>query len=150
MKGDKRPDEWLNTINRCSPETNWQVLEAQSLAGLIRHRAESSRSEELVAGYLTGDWFDRGPTDIPGRITDLHAFPEDDVLFALANHGIVFKGTMEGENWVALNDQYPLALGTSPVFDVFKTDQGYRILCGGWIKVINQWGVFWSDDEGAT
>lgn len=150
VKGDKRPAEWLNTINRCSPETDWQALEAQSLAGLIRQRAEGSRSEELVAGYLTGDWFDRGPTDIPGRITDLHAFPEDDVLFALADHGIVFKGTMAGENWVALNDQYPLALGTSPVFEVFKTDQGYRILCGGWIKVINQWGVFWSDDEGAT
>lgn len=150
IKGDKRPAEWLHIINRSSPETDWQALEAESLTGLIQYRANGGRSSELVPGYLTGDWFDRGPTDIPGRITDLHAFPEDDVLFALSDHGIVFKGTMSGENWVALNDQHPLALGTSPVFEVFTTNQGYRILCGGWIKVINQWGVFWSDDEGST
>lgn len=150
IAGDKRPAEWLNTINRCSPETDWQSLEAQSLAGIIRARREGQRSNELVEGYLAGDWFERGPIDIPGRVTDLQAFPEDDVLFALADHGIVFKGSMSGQNWVALNDQFPLALDVAPVFDVFKTDSGYRILCGGWIKVINQWGMFWSDDEGAT
>lgn len=150
LPGDKRPAEWMHTINRCAEGTDWQALEAQSLAALIRARRDGLRTEELADGNLSGEWFERGPLDIPGRVTDLHAFPEDDVLFALADHGIVFKGSMAGENWVALNDQFPLALDVAPVFDVFKTETGYRILCGGWIKVINQWGLFWSDDEGAT
>lgn len=150
IRGDKRPAEWLNTIHRCSPESDWQALEAQSLNSILREKGNGDRSDELVEGFLAGEWFERGPVDIPGRVTDLQAFPEDDVLFALADHGIVFKGNMSGENWEALNDQFPLALDVAPVFDVFKTESGYRILCGGWIKVLNQWGLFWSDDEGQS
>ena len=148
--GDKRPLEWLNTINRCSPDSDWRSIESESLTELLKKKSQSLKSQTLADGNITGTWHERGPLDVPGRVTDLQVFPEDNIIFALTDGGILFKGSLDSQDWIALNDQFPLALGTSPVLDVFLTPSGFRILCGGWIKMTNQWSMFYSDDDGAT
>ena len=140
--GEKVPAEWLERIHKAAPGDDWQAIEANSIRQLL------AAKQARTAGGVFGDWVERGPSNIPGRIVDIEIDYTNGYMYAQSDHGIIFRADdFEGTNWVALNDQHPLGLDVSSQLEVF--DDG-NMVSSGWIKVDNYWGVYHSGDGGNT
>jgi hypothetical protein len=145
LKSEGRPADYSNLINRTSPGDNWKSIEAASMRDLIESRRMKSGSDSLDR-Y----WSERGPANIPGRITDIKIDYRLGLIYCLSDHGLVFKGNLDGTGWKSLNDQHPLAQDVGCYLDIIQMADHTRILVGGWQKTLDGWGVFYSDDDGAT
>jgi hypothetical protein len=144
-QGEGLPQEWIQTVNRTAPGDNWKSIEAASLSGLIECRRLKTGTDPLDTF-----WVERGPANIPGRITDLSVDYASGRIYALTDHGMVFRGTSDGPDWIPLNDQFPLAQGVASFMDVIPGGNHLRIIVAGWQKTLDGWGVFLSDDDGAS
>ena len=145
QKSEGVPSEWTALVNRTAPGDNWKTIEAASMRELIDVRRLKSGSDTL-----DGYWSERGPDNIPGRITDIRVDYENNLIWCLSDHGMVFKGDIDGTGWRSLNDQFPLAQGVACYLDVIYLNKKPRIIVAGWQKTTDGWGVYYSDDEGAT
>lgn len=141
-KSKKVQPEWIEKTHKAAEGDDWRAIEANS----IRQLLEAKKSG--IYSSLNGNWVERGPSNIPGRIVDLKIDYENQHLYAHSDHGIVFKSSnLAGENWVALNDQFPLGLDVASHLELFE--DGKMVVCG-WIKVDNFWGVYFTTDDGQT
>lgn len=139
-EGERVPDEWLNRINKTAHGDDWRAIEANSIRQLIADK------ETFTITNIQGSWVERGPSNIPGRIIDIEIDYEQNHIYALSDHGIVFRSDdLAGSNWTALNDQHPLGLDVASQLEIF--DDG-NLVTSGWIKVDNNWGVYHSGDGG--
>jgi hypothetical protein len=145
VDGEGVPEVWINTINRADPGEDWRKIESASLMELIESGRTKSGGNELDEA-----WTERGPSTIPGRITDIDIDYVDELLYCVTDHGIVFRGNLDGTDWQPLNDQYPVSQGVGCFLQVIRTAEGIRILSGGWQKTTGTWGVLYSDDLGKT
>jgi hypothetical protein len=143
--GEKIPEEWIERTHRAAPGVDWRKLEAESMQSLIaQSKAAKNRSG------INGFWSERGPYNIPGRVTDFDYNYQEVAGYALSDHGIVFRSddpTLLG--WDAQNDQFPLGLGVAGALRCFSTSTG-RLIATGYMKVDNDWGIYYSQDEGLT
>jgi photosystem II stability/assembly factor-like uncharacterized protein len=139
---EKRSDEWYETIHKAAPGADWKEIEARSIAEMIARSGSASNRE------LEGMWVERGPSNIPGRITDVDIDFDNGQIYALSDHGIVFQSSdLEAGVWIPKNDRFPLGLDVSAQLEVF---QGGDLVAGGFIKSTNDWGVFYSEDQGLS
>ena len=141
-EGERVPEEWLELIHKAAPGDDWRAIEAKSMRRLLAGRS----NKDLTT--LAGDWVERGPSNIPGRIVDMEINYTHNRIYAISDHGIVFRSDdLTGDNWTPLNDQHPLGVGVASQLKVF--DDG-NIVSSGWIKVDNYWGTYHSSDDGQT
>lgn len=104
VKGeDKKPSDWF-LMQRAYPLgriPDDQPLKAIRQAKALR--AEAALSNRL--GSVVPTWMEAGPTNIPGRITDIAVDPANpNVIYAAAAAGGVFKSTDFGFNWTPIFD----------------------------------------------
>lgn len=138
----KRSEQWWEIIHKAAPGDDWRAIEAESIAEMIA-RAGSAGNRDV-----SGTWVERGPSNIPGRITDVDIDFENNRIYALSDHGIVFQSSdLEATAWSAQNDRFPLGLDVASQLEVFA---GGDLVTSGYIKAINKWGVFYSKDHGLT
>lgn len=137
--GEPVPEEWIERTHKTAPGDDWKSIEANSINELTKSQL----------GYLrsTGTWVERGPSNIPGRITDIDIDYENEHIYSLSDHGIVFRSDLNGNDISAKNDQFPLALGTTGQLKHFE-GSGANLICAGWIRVLDGWGVYHSNDGG--
>ena len=141
-EGEKVPDEWIEKIHKAAPGEDWRTIESKSIKKLLAAKKSGDTKT------LTGEWKERGPSNIPGRIVDLEIDYSNQRIYALSDHGIVFRSDdLAGNNWTPLNDQFPL--GQNVVSQLKMLDEGHLVTCG-WIKVDNGWGTYHSNDGGIT
>jgi len=99
-KAERRPNDWFY-VQRAYPNTDVPTaarLEAVAQVQQLR------QSEALKKSAVT--WTEAGPTNIPGRITDLAVHPDHpEVIYAASAAGGVFKSTDFGSSWTALFDE---------------------------------------------
>jgi hypothetical protein len=143
MDGTPVTQSWMDLINKTASGDSWQTIEAASIRQLLPIRAVTSVSS-------SGHWAERGPSNIPGRITDLDIDYFNERIYALSDHGIIFRSSdLNASAWEALNDQYPLALGVAGQL-VILPDSSTKMVVGGYLKTTNGWGVRYSHDNGDT
>ncbi len=100
-KLEQRPNDWFYQ-QRAYPHK--QIPNAARLAAFdkareLRATAASQRSSNAIT------WGEAGPTNIPGRITDIAVAPTDiDVVYAGSAAGGVFKSSDGGGTWTAVFD----------------------------------------------
>ncbi|MDX1907858.1 MAG: T9SS type A sorting domain-containing protein [Bacteroidia bacterium] len=141
--GKRRPVAWDSLIHRTAPGDDWRAIEARSLQSLIQGR-------DMHIPEITGTWAERGPANVPGRITDIDIDYIQGHVYALSDYGLVFRsGDLSCQTWSSLNDHHPLGLGTGAKMKVLPGAQP-RIVVAGWQKTLNAWGIFYSDDLGAA
>jgi photosystem II stability/assembly factor-like uncharacterized protein len=139
-EGEKVPESWLNKIHKTAPGDDWRAIEAEGIKQLI---AEKEKDNIM---NIQGDWVERGPSNIPGRIVDIEIDYNNNHIYAHSDHGIIFRSdNLQGTNWTALNDQHPLGLDVASQLELFKNGS---LVTSGWIKVDNYWGVYHSGDGG--
>jgi photosystem II stability/assembly factor-like uncharacterized protein len=112
----KRPSDWFY-IQRAYPNgivSTEKQRQAISYAKVSRRaaidRASSSRSTSAIA---QSNWVQAGPTNIPGRISDIAVHPSDlATVYAASSAGGIFKSTDSGHTWTTtFNDEGSLAMG---------------------------------------
>lgn len=102
---------------------------------------------------LSLDWQQEGPGNIGGRIDVLTLSPSDnDIIYAGATNGGIFKTTDGGENWDPIFDDQPyLAIGAIAIDpsdeDIVYAGTGDRNFTGG--SFLGN-GIYKSDDAGET
>jgi hypothetical protein len=119
------PEEWTRKVNRTDPGEDWRKIEAASLM-------ELSEAGGKKSGGVSFDeaWTERGPSTIPGRITDIDIGYADQLIYCVTDHGIVFRGNLDGTDWKPLNDQHPVSQGVGCFLQVIRLADGIRILSG--------------------
>lgn len=138
----KKAEEWSAQIHKAAPGINWKDIEAHSIAQQI----ENDKSANI--NFQNGTWIERGPSNIPGRITDVDVDYQNGNIYAISDHGIVFKSSnLQATSWTAQNDRFPLGLDVATQLEVFN---GGNLVSCGFIKSTNQWGVYYSTNGGIT
>ena len=141
-KGERVPEEWITKTHRAAPGDDWRAIEAASIRQMI------GQGGSLQTAAFSGSWQERGPSNIPGRIVDIKINYASGQMYAISDHGIIFRSDdLQGNGWTALNDRFPLGLGVASKLEIFPG--GYLLSCG-WIKADNNWGIYYSDDNGQS
>ncbi len=96
---EKKPNDWF-FMQRAYPLG--KIPLDQYLASL-----EQAKAMRAKAGDKDGIiWSEAGPTNIPGRITDIAVHPEyPNIIYAGAACGGVFKSTDNGASWTPIFDE---------------------------------------------
>ncbi len=102
-------DQWL-TIRSYPDEAFNQTEYLQKINQIKTHATSVADSREVE---LSLDWKQEGPGNIGGRIDVLTVSPTDqDIIYAGATNGGIFKTTNGGETWNPIFDDQPyLAIG---------------------------------------
>lgn len=153
-KARQQPDEWEGISHGENLDFDWRTGQARTLA-LFRdtyHSAQTADRDVQVYGPFKGEWLEKGPSKIPGRVTASEVLYAQNRIYLLTDGGYLFRGTLAGNNWECLNNHYPLARGVDARIEVVRLPQGNnRILVGGWDaqNLGNQY-LKYSDDEGLS
>ncbi len=112
---------------------------------------KTERMLKRQAGSVEEEWENIGPTNIGGRITTIAVDPNDqDIIYAGASRGGVFKTTNGGDDWVPIFDeQLFLAIGDIEIdpnnSEVIYVGTGDKEISG--LPAIGD-GVYKSEDGG--
>lgn len=139
-EAEKVPEEWVERTHRAAPEDNWRSIEAASFNQLLHDKKKS---------ISNGSWIERGPSNIPGRITDIDIDYSSGFIYSLSDHGIIFRSDLNGNNIIPLNDQHPLALGVGGQIEHFDGTSD-KLICSGYMRLLNSWGIYYSSDGGQS
>ncbi|MEE8577065.1 MAG: hypothetical protein V3T31_07395, partial [candidate division Zixibacteria bacterium] len=101
----KRPSDWF-AFQRTYP---YGTFSAEKQSAMHQYATRAQANKAPAPGSRAVVWQQAGPTNIPGRITDVEAHPSNTaIVYAGSAAGGIFKSTDYGQNW-------------SPIFDVAGT-----------------------------
>jgi len=99
------PNEWFY-LQRAYPSNLVDPVQRIKAADEYRELRARARAESALGAEAALNWQLAGPTNIPGRITDLAVDPTDSATIYAANAGAgIFKTTDRGLTWRAIFDE---------------------------------------------
>lgn len=114
------PSDWFYT-QRAYPRDNIPI---EKYFRAINEKKELISNKSSISG---AEWYPVGPSNVGGRITALDYDPVNNLLYAGAAAGGVFKSTDNGNSWVAKTDFFPsLSVGAL----VIDPNNSSVIYCG--------------------
>lgn len=149
----RRREEWMENMHRAAPGTDWRAMDfATKKANYERRKALGPRNQAskvatydtLAGGNLIGNWFERGSVNQAGRIIVADLDTVNDIIYLGSAGGIVWKGNVDGSNWVPLNDDWQFN-DIQTVRVIPNNSGGQRIFVAA-----GRNNAFFSDDDGAT
>lgn len=120
-----------------------------------RQAREQALTDREAVRWTAPSWTQRGPENIGGRITDIAVDPsDDDIVYAGAAEGGVFKTTDGGWHWAPIFDDMPaLSIGALAI-DPSDTSVIYagtgEVNPGGGSLAYGGAGLFRSSDQGGS
>ena len=150
---EERREAYFDLIHSSSEDVNWRAINAANFQEKAEQRAllRQSRIVEIFAeGALEAEWKERGSNDVPGnvRICDYHPSTED--IYAISDGGILWKGNLNGETWIPLNDHLQLGRRVMKVVDLPGGDLRIIAAIGSGLMYSDDEGETWTDAEGLT
>ena len=147
--------EWMNNMHRSAPDTDWRLLN-QKLRQQKTKKINSLRENLIQEGWddsdqlreiilereISGVWNEKGSNNLAGRIHTAEIDFDNELIYCGSSGGNVWKGTIQGDNWISLNDHMQIR-------DIkmirYKDFNEYRrlLICGGK-------SFFYTDNEGVT
>lgn len=99
------PNEWFY-IQRAYPSKLVDPVQRIKAADGYREIRAKARAESALGAGAALNWQLAGPTNIPGRVTDLAVDPTDSAIIYAANAGAgIFKTTDRGLTWRAVFEE---------------------------------------------
>ena len=108
--------DYFESLHRAAPDIDWRAMDRESRRRLSAERVALRRamldhgldpSDQPVvldknARSVDGTWTEKGSNNLSGRmhLTTVH----DTLIYAGSSGGIVWRGTLGGEQWTPLND----------------------------------------------
>jgi len=147
-KVKRAPNDWFY-VQRAWPLGT--VPDAERLSAMSESRKMMDRA--TPAQKAAAVWVEAGPSNVPGRITDIAVHPSNtSVVYAASAAGGVFKSTDFGTNWTPIFD----AVGTQSIGAIAIHPTNPNVLYVGTGEVNSSGdsyegtGVYKSVDAGAT
>jgi hypothetical protein len=114
----QRRKEWWKKKHGAAEGVDWQAMDEQTRKERAEKRNQYRKElykkgqlksnekilETLGNGSLTGEWRERGSTNIAGRIHTCDIDFTTNTVYAGSSGGVLWKGTMNDNNWEPLND----------------------------------------------
>jgi hypothetical protein len=151
-KAQMRPEELEHITHGGLMGFPWQSAQARTWAD-FRDIHHAVRDRNMSYGPFKARWMEKGPAQIPGRVTGSAVLFQQKRIYLLNDGGYIFRSnTLTGNDWECLNDHYPLTRGVSGRLEVLSLPNGSnRILVGGWdAQNLSAKFLKYSDDEGQT
>ncbi|MCG3166746.1 MAG: hypothetical protein POELPBGB_02527 [Bacteroidia bacterium] len=114
----QRRKEWWEKKHGAAEGVDWKAMDEKTRKERAENRNQQRKElykkgqlksnekilETLGNGSLTGEWRERGSTNIAGRMHTCDIDFETNTVYAGSSGGVLWKGTLDGENWQPLND----------------------------------------------
>lgn len=140
-----RANYWEYIHSYGSPDIDWRAINQQNFDASVERRnllLNSKAVESFANNYLQAEWIERGSNDQAGNVRVTAFDKVSETIYAIGDGGILFKSPLDGSNWEAVNDHYPL--GRDELLAIRKADNSLRLLS------TKGHAVYYSDDEGQT
>lgn len=146
--------EWMDALHSAAPGVNWKDIEARNAENqaVFKHELRGSGTGEEITigdGFLTGKWSERGSSNQAGSILITDYDVNTDDILAVSAGGTLWKGTINGNDWEVLNQDY--RFGRNLLAHTYD-DQGNRTIhadIGGVAHYSEDEGQTWTAAEGA-
>ncbi|MCC6846833.1 MAG: T9SS type A sorting domain-containing protein [Bacteroidetes bacterium] len=149
--------EYIETLHRAAPNTDWRTMEAQNRDMLraertLRYRTAKSERvqgeaplQKLADGKLTGYWLERGSANQAGSAATANMDTRTNTIVSRSASGNIWKGTLKGNDWVLTDDSARLNFRQR----IPNGANGDRLLRWNGITVqfSDNWGVSWKNAE---
>ncbi len=114
----QRRKEWWEKKHGAAEGIDWKAMDEQTRKERAEKRNQYRKElykkgqlksnekilETLGNGSLTGEWRERGSTNIAGRMHTCDIDFETNTVYAGSSGGVLWKGTLDGDDWQPLND----------------------------------------------
>ncbi len=114
----QRRKEWWEKKHSAAEGVDWKAMDEQTRKERAEKRNQYRKElykkgqlksnekilETLGNGSLTGEWRERGSTNIAGRMHTCDIDFETNTVYAGSSGGVLWKGTLDGDDWQPLND----------------------------------------------
>ncbi len=151
-----RRQEWIEAMHKTAPGVDWREMDQQTRQEMYEQKLpalqEAGREgqeksgviESIANGYLTGQWIEKGSSNMAGRVHCVDIDFTHNLLYAAADGGQIWMGTLDGKNWKSLSDPY--RIGNIQFIRAFQNPGGTtRVLASNDRVRMN-----YSDDMGIT
>jgi hypothetical protein len=148
--------KWIEGMNRAEPGVDYKLLNEEARRNIylknrdfinqLKKRDEFSPEMLLQTsisnGFISGRWIERGSNNQSGRMHVCDVDFENNMIIAGSSGGNIWRGTLDGENWICLNNGVQ-----------FNNISGVRLIDKSGTKRIGVFydkGFAFSDDFGNT
>ena len=139
----KEKEEWIEHMHQAAPGTNWRKTDHNTRWKKYTAKLGSEANKSSSSGSQAGYWEEKGSNNQSGRILVAEFDTTTNQIFAASSGGNVWKGDIDGNNWVSLNEQFQMTGIT--MIRMIHTDTLKRLVVsagGGYF--------YFSDDEGMS
>jgi photosystem II stability/assembly factor-like uncharacterized protein len=145
----KRRLQWIERIHRSADGVDWRQIEHQNRLNRYERRKQLSQqkadaqSVSIASGLLLGSWREKGSANCAGRSHFADYDTTSGLIYLASAGGNIWKGTLEGENWQVLNDDFQFE--SISLLRVLHSGKEMSIVAASDAKFI-----YYSQDDGAT
>lgn len=152
----KKREEWINAMHQAAPGVDWREMDEQARQDMYAERLpalqaavreghlKSTNIESIAGGYLTGQWIEKGSNNQAGRVHCVDIDFVNNKLYAAADGGQIWVGSLTGQNWKSISDPY--RIGNIQFIRALQLDGGVtRVLAAN-----DRVKMSYSDDMGTT
>lgn len=155
--------EWIDAMHQAAPGVDWREMDEQTRQDMYQERLpalqeafkngqlKSGVIENIADGYLTGQWIEKGSSNLAGRVHCVDVDFTNNRLFAAADGGQIFVGTIDGQNWKTISDPY--RIGNIQFIRAFPNAGGTRVLASNEkvrMNYTDDMGITWKLSEGLS
>ena len=147
--------DWMNNMHRSDSETDWKLMNRNYRKDktirindlrkqiFLKGWTDSNEYIEVIGNReITGVWNEKGSNNLAGRIHTAEIDFSNSMIYCGSSGGNIWKGTLEGEDWVSLNDHMQIKdIKMIRIKDFI--DFRRLLICGGK-------SFYYTDNEGVT
>ncbi len=151
----KLREEWFESLHRCQPGLPWWLLDQtaresrwtkssyEKVVGLKR-KGDVALAEWVAENRILGTWFERGSSNQSGRVHTADIDFNDETIFLASSGGNVWKGNLQGNQWVCLNNSRKFA--NPRMVRIIPMGSKRRVV----VVANSPTAVYYSDDDGSS
>ena len=105
----EKREAWIELLHQSAPDVNWREVESERAWSEHLTKANDlklnkrSPNVSIANGRLTGEWIEKGSSNLSGSVIATAYDPEADELYVVGAGGCLFKSTRDGESWQVVN-----------------------------------------------
>jgi hypothetical protein len=103
-------EKWIEHMHRAAPGVDWKEIDRKNIKSLRESRTaerlmkSGSSLVDIAGGRLLGEWNEKGSHNLSGRMHCIDVDFENGHVYGASSGGQIWRGTLEGENWISLSD----------------------------------------------
>ncbi len=140
--------EYFKRLHSIEQDIDYKLIDKETRRSKYKSKQlkKNSAFEEndisVANGLIEGEWIERGSNNLAGRMHISDIDFQDNLIYAASSGGNIWRGTLDGNNWVSLNDGLQ-----------FDNIRSVKVLRNGNIKrilVVADRYVYYTDNEGLS